>query len=439
MSDALATAAVIGLLEGHMALRAITVAVLAPVALAFVGAESPSWRRDLTFSARASRLIFASIASLWLGTAAASLVHPAGSLTGLLVATIGLPVVWTLRRTAMEVWIKPAPVRTLLVGSTQSVAEFIAASGDDRDGLKLIGYMDDSSPAHQTPEAHRLGGLSDLADLLWNEQVDRVVMVGVQHLPAADVREATRACDVADVEVELALRELAGCSEKASVTFQNGVPLLRVRKRPARPWEHAIKRSLDVLASAVALIVLSPILLTVSLFALVAQGRPLLFRQTRVGRHGHEFRIVKFRTMTNDAEDRTRSYAYGVEVGSHSIADAVTGLKAAAQNHVTPLGALLRKTSLDELPQLWNVLRGEMSLVGPRPLRRFEHEMLTTSVRAQRSRIRPGITGLWQVRGRSDVAWDERINLDYAHVRNWTLAGDIEILLETMPAMVKGR
>jgi exopolysaccharide production protein ExoY len=187
------------------------------------------------------------------------------------------------------------------------------------------------------------------------------------------------------------------------------------------------------------MVLLSPMFAAIFVVALVTQGRPVLFSQKRVGLAGREFEMFKFRTMEPNAEERTRSYADGVVGGIHGVASAVSELKNGARSHVTPLGAVLRKTSLDELPQLWNVWRGDMSLVGPRPLRKFEHDALDPWAAVERTRMRPGITGLWQVRGRDEIHWNERVNLDQAQVRNWRLVQDMKILVETIPAMLRGR
>jgi lipopolysaccharide/colanic/teichoic acid biosynthesis glycosyltransferase len=439
--DLVATAALLGVLEGGITVRVVVIALLAPIALTCVGAQSPSWRRDFAFSARIGRLAFAAIASLWLGTALASTFHPAGSLQALLGATVALPAAWVITRAVSGTWFSAKPIRTLVVGSPRGVDEFVYASRSDDDSTdELVGYVDDSSarPERLAP-CRRLGGLGDLPVVLSRVTVDRAVIVGAHRMPGGSLVAILRACDAVGIEVDIASRALAGAPENASVSFHGGVPLLRVRKRRAGKWQHVIKRSLDVVAASTALFVLTPVLGFIALVALIAQGRPLFFLQARVGRDGCDFQIFKFRTMARDAEERTRSYADSVEAGRRSISEAVSGLKAAAQCHVTPLGTFLRKTSLDELPQLWNVIRGDMSLVGPRPLRRFEHDKLEPAVADQRSKMRPGITGLWQVRGRSEVDWDERTNLDYSHVRNWALSHDLAMMVETIPAMLKGR
>jgi exopolysaccharide biosynthesis polyprenyl glycosylphosphotransferase len=198
-----------------------------------------------------------------------------------------------------------------------------------------------------------------------------------------------------------------------------------------RDAELVVKRLIDIVGAAAALLVLSPLLLVTALSIRLKDGSPILFRQTRIGRHGRAFTIYKFRTMVSNAEDR-----YG-EVAAKSDT-----LGAAFKMHddprVTKLGRFLRQTSIDELPQLINVLRGEMSLVGPRPAPPREVESYDIWHRRRLS-MRPGITGLWQVESRMDHHFDERAQLDLRYIDHWTLWMDMRILLRTIPAVLQAR
>ncbi|GAA2194330.1 sugar transferase [Micromonospora lupini] len=181
-----------------------------------------------------------------------------------------------------------------------------------------------------------------------------------------------------------------------------------------RPYD-TVKRALDVLLAATGLLLAAPVLTAVALAVLVTMGRPVLFRQARPGRHGRLFHLVKFRSMT---------------VGGEDSAPANDG------ERLTPFGRWLRTTSLDELPQLWNVLRGEMSLVGPRPLlpaylTRYTPEQL------RRHDVRPGITGLQQAYGRNALSWEDRFALDVRYVRHRSLALDLRILLRTVRIVLR--
>ena len=198
-----------------------------------------------------------------------------------------------------------------------------------------------------------------------------------------------------------------------------------------RDLELAVKRLLDVFGAAVGLIVLSPVILAVAIMIWAKDGRPILFRQTRVGRHGRPFTIYKFRTMTTDAEDR---YA---EVAGHSETKGAA-FKMTDDPRITPLGRTIRKWTLDELPQLFNVLTGDMSLVGPRPAPPREVAEYDIWHRRRLS-VRPGMTGLWQVEARFDDHFDDRAELDLRYIDQWSLWSDIGILVRTVPAVLSPR
>jgi exopolysaccharide biosynthesis polyprenyl glycosylphosphotransferase len=190
----------------------------------------------------------------------------------------------------------------------------------------------------------------------------------------------------------------------------------------------AVKRVFDVLLASVAALVLSPIWIATALLIWLRDGRPILFRQTRVGRHGRPFTMFKFRTMVVDAEDQYSS----LEAHSDTKGPA---FKMRHDPRVTPLGRVLRRSSLDELPQLMNVIKGEMSLVGPRPAPPREVESYDMWHRRRLS-MRPGMTGLWQVEARMDDHFDARAELDLQYIDHWSPWNDIRILLRTVPAIL---
>ena len=185
---------------------------------------------------------------------------------------------------------------------------------------------------------------------------------------------------------------------------------------PGSRWDQAAKRGLDVVASALGLLVLLPLLAWIVWSARRHLGTPALFRQNRPGLGGHPFRLVKFRTMTN-----------AVDADGNLLPDA---------ERLTPFGRWLRSTSLDELPELWNVLRGDMSLVGPRPLL-MQYLDRYTPEQARRHEVRPGITGWAQVRGRNAISWDEKLALDVWYVDNRSFWLDLRILVETVVKVLR--
>jgi lipopolysaccharide/colanic/teichoic acid biosynthesis glycosyltransferase len=197
--------------------------------------------------------------------------------------------------------------------------------------------------------------------------------------------------------------------------------------------ERGVKRAFDFIVASLILLLVAPLLVVIGLVVKLDSPGPVLFRQRRVGKNCKFFDVLKFRTLTHGAEEHGHELIEGMP-----IASAVQELKSrSVEKHVTRTGGLLRSTSLDELPQLWNVIRGEMSLVGPRPLREYEVDSLDEWQVATRQTVLPGITGLWQVSGRSSVSWDERVHLDCAYARHWSLTSDLRILARTVAVVLR--
>jgi lipopolysaccharide/colanic/teichoic acid biosynthesis glycosyltransferase len=213
----------------------------------------------------------------------------------------------------------------------------------------------------------------------------------------------------------------------ASATVLDGLGLVR-------PWGRFLKRSLDLLVGGALLLLVAPLLALIA-WKIACEGRPILYRHQRIGRGGRPFTCFKFRTMATDAE---RLLAAHLKRNPKAAAEWRRRHKLREDPRITPFGAWLRRTSLDELPQLLNVLRGEMSLVGPRPvvaeeLARYGPEAAWYLLTA------PGLTGLWQVSGRNDLDYRRRIHLDCWYVRNWSVSRDLAILLKTPLAVLHGR
>ena len=196
-------------------------------------------------------------------------------------------------------------------------------------------------------------------------------------------------------------------------------------------FNHAVKRSFDVALAAVALLLLSPLMAAIAIGVRLSGDGPVLFRQERVGAHGTRFTMLKFRSMVTDAEARL------LDLQDRNEGSGVL-FKLKDDPRVTPFGRALRRYSLDELPQLWNVLAGSMSLVGPRPPLPNEVERYEEDVN-RRLLTKPGITGLWQVSGRSNLSWEESVKIDLYYVENWSITGDLVILLKTVRAVVGSR
>ena len=210
-------------------------------------------------------------------------------------------------------------------------------------------------------------------------------------------------------------------------------PVEPIEVAPASSGDLWPKRALDVLISATLLVLLTPVFLLVALAVGVTSRGPVLFRQRRVGRGGEEFEIVKFRTMRRDAE----RHLHVVPELHAAYVDGGYKLALASDPRITPVGRVLRRLDVDELPQLWNVLKGDMSLVGPRPVPERELRLYSGS-RPYYEAVRPGMTGLWQVSGRNRLPYVERVALDVDYVRGVSMRRDLAILARTVPALVRG-
>jgi exopolysaccharide biosynthesis polyprenyl glycosylphosphotransferase len=208
----------------------------------------------------------------------------------------------------------------------------------------------------------------------------------------------------------------------------NGLPMVHVDLPQYSGFNHAVKRLFDVIVAGIAVVLLSPLFAAIAIGVRLSGDGPVFFRQQRVGAHGSRFTMLKFRSMVTDAEARLS------ELRDQDQGNGVL-FKMKDDPRVTPFGRTLRRYSLDELPQLWNVVVGDMSLVGPRPPLASEVERYEEDVN-RRLLTKPGITGLWQVSGRSNLSWDESVKIDLYYVENWSITGDLVILLKTVRAVV---
>jgi len=210
-----------------------------------------------------------------------------------------------------------------------------------------------------------------------------------------------------------------------------GFPLLHVEEPHFKGWRWAVKRVSDIVLTSIGLLIISPVMLAIAAGVKFQDGGPVIFRQARIGREGKPFTMLKFRSMVVDAEERK------LELMEHN--EGKGGLFKLSQDpRVTRLGQFLRSFSLDELPQLFNVLGGSMSLVGPRPHLASELAQMPSEA-SRRSLVTPGLTGLWQVSGRSDLEGDDAIRLDLRYVENWSLSLDLQILWKTISAVMAKR
>ncbi len=276
-----------------------------------------------------------------------------------------------------------------------------------------------------------VGDLDDVADRARRPGVDVVAVGAAPGWTGRRLHQLAWALEGTDLDlvVDPGLMEVAG--PRLHMTPVDGLPMIRLTQPTFRGAGWVWKSLLDRVAAAAAVIVLAPALLVVAAAIVIEDRGPVFFRQQRVGRDGTAFGMVKFRSMVVDAE-RRRDHLVAVDEGAGPL------FKMRRDPRVTRVGALLRRTSLDELPQLFNVVAGSMSLVGPRPPLPAEVAQYADDAR-RRLLVRPGMTGLWQVSGRSDLSWEETVRLDLRYVENWSPGLDLHILARTVAAVVTGR
>jgi exopolysaccharide biosynthesis polyprenyl glycosylphosphotransferase len=323
--------------------------------------------------------------------------------------------------------------RTLIIGSGEIAGELVHKLRTQRHfGLDPIGFVDDDPHFPPGTNVPYCGSLDELSDVLDRHAVDRVIIAFTRSSHEQLLR-CIRTCRDRRVRTEIVPRLFELLDGADGMAHIGGLPLISITVPTLSPSARAVKRTVDVVVAGAAIIVLSPLLALIALGIKLETRGSVLFRQERMGRAGRTFFVMKFRSMYEDAEARKRELQQ-----LNDLADGIM-FKIHEDPRITRFGRFLRQYSLDELPQLFNVLRGEMSLVGPRPLILDESDVLMEDWHARRLDLRPGITGPWQVRGRSDLTVHDMVRFDYAYVSGWSLARDFEILLATAPAVLSGR
>ena len=368
------------------------------------------------------------------------------------------------RRYRRAVMTHPAARRRVLIVGFGRVGRHLGAELLARPSYyDLVGFVDDDPATRDEGlEGKRvLGPTADLQAIARAQKVDEVLIA----IPSA---RRDRVLDLIGTCLRLKVRwkvvpDLYDVMlDRMSMDQVGGLPLLGLRGSNIVGFNWALKRVFDLLVASLALVLCSPVLLLIALAIKASSRGPVLFRQVRVGLQGRTFTFLKFRSMRVGGTSGihvayTKDWIYGRtggaapgprSLGAAARAEAAGGQapgrdapgvhKITADPRVTLVGRLLRRTSLDELPQLWNVVHGDMSMVGPRPPIPYEVERYT-EWHKRRLEVLPGITGLWQVSGRNSLSFDQMVRLDIQYIENWSLEQDVRILLKTVPALLFGR
>jgi exopolysaccharide biosynthesis polyprenyl glycosylphosphotransferase len=323
--------------------------------------------------------------------------------------------------------------RVVVIGLERSVAELVRAVRRDPAGeMDVVGACVSSVRAPQIEGVPVFGVPAQARGVVLETGADAVVLTSWSDVSGEDLRRL--AWDLEGSGVRLLVAPRLGEVAQPRLNWQHvgGMPLVDVEEPTFTGARRVAKRALDLVGSVVGLLLLSPVLIAVAVAIKVTSAGPMIFRQPRVGRHGEIFVMHKFRSMYTDAEARIAELADLNQHGEGPL------FKMAADPRVTAVGGFIRRFSLDELPQLYDVLRGRMSLVGPRPPLEREVVQYENDVR-RRLMVTPGITGLWQVSGRSDLSWNESVRLDLNYVENWSLFLDLSIIARTVSAVLAQR
>ena len=343
-----------------------------------------------------------------------------GMLTGVLIAVRAVARFVVVRTTATE--------RVLVVGdgATTAMLERKLAA-DPGLNAEVVGRVS-ADPGPREEGERLLGTVEDLPAILKEHRVERAIVAPTRE--GTDMGDVIRLASVCGVRVSVLPRMLEVIGTTVEFDDLGGRPLLGVRGFGLSPSSRVLKRGFDLVVATALVIVLTPFLLVVMIAVKLSSPGPVVFRQTRIGRDGNEFRMWKFRTMVDDAEERKQELLEANE--------AAPLFKIADDPRATRVGRFLRRRSLDELPQLINVIRGDMSLVGPRPLITDE-DRLFSGWQRRRYHVSPGITGPWQILGSSRVPVNDMVTLDYLYCANWSLWLDAKILARTIPYVLSAR
>jgi exopolysaccharide biosynthesis polyprenyl glycosylphosphotransferase len=319
--------------------------------------------------------------------------------------------------------------RAILVGTGEhidAVAHALATSSDTP--VNVMGFV--SLTERPDNGLRSLGSLREIGRIVTENRVDEVIIADPA-FPEQEAIELVDQCHQRGVTVRIAPSTMEILVHRAEFVPGQSVPLFELRPPVFEGFDYALKRSFDIVGACVILLILSPLLIFCALGVKLTSRGPILYRSVRPGIGGVPFACFKFRTMYRDADER--------QAELESLNEASGALfKIRNDPRMTPIGRVMRRYSIDELPQLLNVLLGQMSLVGPRPLPQRDYDRLE-DWHKKRYLVLPGITGLWQVSGRADLDFDDLVRLDFLYLERWSVFLDLSILLKTVPAVISRR
>jgi exopolysaccharide biosynthesis polyprenyl glycosylphosphotransferase len=318
----------------------------------------------------------------------------------------------------------------MVVGSGESACQLGEALERSADyGIRLVGFLDDDSGEVQLTRNYTRHALKDLPHLLREHVIDEIIFA-VDSRRLAEMEEVFLLCDEEGVRTRVVVDFFPHVNSQVYLDRLGATPLLTFSAAPHDEIRLLLKRGIDIVLAGAALVLFLPFMVILALLIPLTSPGPAIFRQERCGLNGRRFIFYKFRSMCDNAEELKSSVTH--------LSTRSTAVKIPNDPRLTPLGRFLRKFSIDEWPQLWNVLKGDMSLVGPRPAVPEEVDSYQGWQR-RRLRMRPGLTCLWAVQGRDAVDFETWMKMDMQYIDNWSLALDWKIILRTIPRVLTGR
>ena len=319
----------------------------------------------------------------------------------------------------------------LIVGTNPRAYDFAEMIKQNREsGYRVIGFVDDRIHFAK-PGIRLLGTLADFPDIISELVIDEVMIALPVKSQYDKIQRIIQKAEEQGITVRCFSHLFNTKLSVLNMTNLGGIPVLEMSSRPPEDWKYTVKRTLDIVAGTLLFIFTLPVMVGAAIAIKLTSPGPVLFVQPRVGYNKRIFHMYKFRTMVVDAETIQSRLERANEMDGPVF-------KIAEDPRITRVGRWLRKMSIDELPQLYNVIRGDMSLVGPRPLPVRDYNGFTQDWQRRRLSMRPGLTCLWQVNGRNRTNFEDWMKLDMEYIDNWSLAGDVKILCQTIPAVLNG-
>lgn len=306
-------------------------------------------------------------------------------------------------------------------------------------GMRIAGFLDDNieAGAFVFKEMKCLGKLDELKSIVMNSEIDEII-IAIDNIGYEKLMSLIDRCNELEKSVKLTSELFNIVPEKIVTETYSGIPVVDLSPKVNKNINYIYKRVFDYIASLIGLIILSPVFIIISILIKLTSPGKIFFTQMRIGKDGKPFKFYKFRSMKVNSDTDKERESFMIDFIKNNYAANLNSTKIINENNITSIGKFIRKTSLDELPQLINVLKGDMSLVGPRPCLKYEYDSYDDWHKRRHS-VMPGCTGVWQVSGRSTVSFRDSVVLDLYYINNMTPWLDLQLIFKTFPVMIFGR